>query len=134
MGSADVDKDASTSEMPPHTLRISPFYLGIFEVTQSQYQEVMGNNPSYFSATGSGRDKVAGQSTGQYPVENVSWLDAVRFCNALSKKDGLTLFYQVNGDKVEISDRKGPGYWAAHRGGMGICLPGRENDEVFLRQ
>ncbi len=110
MGSPDEDKEASTNEMPPHTVRINPFYLGMTEVTQTQYQEVMGNNPSYFSATGAGRDKVAGQSTGHYPVENVSWLDAVRFCNALSMKDGFTPFYQVNGGKVEIPDRKGPGY------------------------
>ena len=48
----------------------------------------MGKNPSYFSATGGGKDKVAGQSTGQHPVENVSWLDAVKFCNKLSEREG----------------------------------------------
>jgi formylglycine-generating enzyme required for sulfatase activity len=48
------------------------FYLGVHEVTQAQYEAVLGNNPSYFSATGGGKDEVAGQPTGQHPVENVS--------------------------------------------------------------
>ena len=111
MGSPDDDKDADADEKPQHKVRITqPFYLGVYEVTQAQYQAVMGNNPSCFSVNGGGKDKVAGQSTDQYPVEKVSWLDAVRFCNALSRKDGLNPFYEVNGEKVEIPDRNGPGY------------------------
>jgi formylglycine-generating enzyme required for sulfatase activity len=109
MGSPEGDKDAATTEMPPHTLRISPFSLGVTEVTQAQYEGVVGNHPSYFSGTGAGRDKV-GRSTAQYPVENVSWLEAARFCNALSEKDGFTPYYQISGEKIEIPDREGPGY------------------------
>ena len=74
-----------------------PFYLGVYEVTQAQYEAVMGNNPSYFSATGEGKDRVAGQSTDQYPVETVSWLDAVKFCNKL-ERDG--------GTKAVLRDRR----------------------------
>jgi len=108
MGSPEPD--APPEQKPQHKVRISPFYLGIYEVTQAQYQAAMGNIPSYFSSTGGGKDKVAGRSTDQYPVEGVSWLDAVRFCNALSKKDGLTPFYEVNGRNVAIPARKGSGY------------------------
>ncbi len=111
MGSPDDDAAASGWEKPPHRVRITlPFYLGIYEVTQGQYQAVAGNNPSHFSSTGGGRELVGGQLTAQDPVENVSWLDAVRYCNALSKKDGLAGYYRIKGDKVECPDVKGSGY------------------------
>ncbi len=110
MGSADDEKDVDPDEKPPHKVRISPFFLGVTEVTQSQYEAVIGHNPSYFSETGGGKDKVADQATGQHPVEHVSWFDAVEFCNVLSEKAGLTLFYRVNGKNVEVPDRKGLGY------------------------
>ena len=48
-----------------------PFGLGVYEVTQEQYQQVMGTNPSKFKAP-------------QNPVERVSWTDAVEFCRKLS--------------------------------------------------
>jgi len=90
MGSPDDDKEAGGNEKPQHRVRTTrPFYLGVHEVTQTQYKAVMGNNPSFFSSTGGGKDKVVGQPTDQDPVENVSWLDAVVFCNKLSEKDGL---------------------------------------------
>jgi formylglycine-generating enzyme required for sulfatase activity len=91
MGSAEGDDD----EKPPHPVTISkPFYLGVHEVTQAEYQAVMGTNPSYFSAGGGGKDNVAGQSTDRHPVEQVSWKDAIAFCNALSVRDGLTPYYR----------------------------------------
>ena len=48
------------------------FYLGKTEVTQKEYEEVMGGNPSYFKGEG-------------VPVDRVSWYDAVEFCNALNE-------------------------------------------------
>jgi formylglycine-generating enzyme required for sulfatase activity/serine/threonine protein kinase len=91
MGSADGDDD----EKPPHPVKISKsFYLSIHEVTQGEYKEVMGNNPSWFSAGGDGKDKVAGQSTDRHPVEQVSWKDAIAFCNKLSGRDGLKPYYR----------------------------------------
>ena len=53
-----------------------PFYLGMYPVTQEEYQKVMGASPSEFSATGKGKDKVAGQDTKRFPVEMVSWQDS----------------------------------------------------------
>ena len=99
------------NEHPLHEVRITrPFYLGATEVTQAQYEAVMGNTPSHFSATGDGKDKVAGQSTGQHPVEQVSWLDAVKFCNKLSELEGRKPFYEINGETVQVPDWKAPGY------------------------
>jgi formylglycine-generating enzyme required for sulfatase activity len=60
------------------------FYLGMHEVTQAQYKKVMGKNPSYFSAGGGGKDKVKGIDTDDFPVENVSYDDAVELCKKLS--------------------------------------------------
>jgi formylglycine-generating enzyme required for sulfatase activity len=110
MGSADSDKDAENDEKPQHKVLISTFYISKTEVTQAQYQAVMGNNPSHFSPTGEGKEQVAGQPTDRYPVENVSWLDAIRFCNALSKKERLAPYYEVEGESVRVSDLKGLGY------------------------
>ena len=109
MGSPEGTGDED--EHPQHEVRITrPFYLGVTEVTQAQYEAVMGNNPSWFAATGFGKDKVAGQSTGQHPVENVSWLDAVKFCNKLSELEGRKPFYEIDGETVRVPDWKASGY------------------------
>ena len=109
MGSPDDEKDADNDEKPQHPVLITrPFYLGVHEVTQAQYRAVMGKYSSWFSATGGGRDKVAGPSTEQYPVESVSWLDAVTYCICLSEKEGLKPFYEISDESV--NHWKGPGY------------------------
>ncbi len=111
MGSPDDDEEAPGKEKPQHRVRITrPFYLGVHEVTQAQYTAVMGNNPSWFSSTGKGKDKVAGQSTDNRPVEQVSWLDAVEFCNKLSEKEGLKPFYELESGTARVPDWAGPGY------------------------
>lgn len=58
------------------------FYLGVTEVTQSQFEILMGKNPSLFRGS-----KVKGESGG-YPVESVTWNDAVEFCRRLSELPG----------------------------------------------
>jgi formylglycine-generating enzyme required for sulfatase activity len=69
-----------------HEVEITkPFLLGIHKVTQDQYKQVMDKNPSYFSDSGEGKDRVKGLDTRRFPVENVSWMDAQDFCEKLSK-------------------------------------------------
>jgi formylglycine-generating enzyme required for sulfatase activity len=66
------------SEKPVHEVEITKdFYIGQYEVTQAQYQEIMGENPSRL--TGSNN-----------PVEQVSWYDATEFCMKLSESEGKT--------------------------------------------
>ena len=60
-----------------HSVTVSNFYMSRYELTQKEYEEITGNNPSNFSGE-------------NLPVENISWLDAVAYCNARSEKDGLT--------------------------------------------
>lgn len=79
-----------------HPVQITqPFFLGRHEVTQAEFQSVMGTNPSWFAATGPGAKKAAGSSTTRFPVERVSWFDAVEFCIKLSKRDGLASNYEL---------------------------------------
>ena len=64
-------------EKPVHRVTVSrPFYLGVHEVTQAQYEKMMGSNPSHFR--GPGR-----------PVEDVTWNDAREFCRRLSVREGV---------------------------------------------
>jgi hypothetical protein len=72
------------------------FQLADIEVTQHLWTTVMGHNPTLDRR----RDK---------PVTDVSWLDAVRFCNALSEADGLFPAYVIDGRKVTL-DREADGY------------------------
>src|SRR5262249_11144338 len=60
---------------------------GVHEVTQKQYERIMGTNPSWFSREGNGKDKVFGMNTEDFPVEQVSWEDAVEFCKKLTEQD-----------------------------------------------
>lgn len=85
MGSNEEGKDYS----PAHGVRLSGFWMSKFEVTQKQYSEITGVNPCEGSKYGEGED---------LPVFNVSWYEAVEFCNALSKKNGLRPFYIISSD------------------------------------
>jgi formylglycine-generating enzyme required for sulfatase activity len=85
MGSPREEDKRRPDEGPQHEVKIrKPFYLGAYTVTQAEYKAVMGSNPSWFSATGGGKDKVDGLDTSRFPVENVSWDDAQKFCARLS--------------------------------------------------
>ena len=96
MGSPASEVERSAEEGPQHMVRISqPFYMGVYEVTQGEYEQVMGVNPSNFSKSNVGSSKLSGQDTSQFPVELVAWYDAIEFCNSLSAKDGLTAYYTL---------------------------------------
>ncbi len=87
MGTPDLDSEALRPEDAiPHRVRITRvFYIGKYEVTQQQFKEVMGINPSYHSA-GGGAGK--GVSANSLPVENVTWYEAEAFCKRLSSLAG----------------------------------------------
>jgi uncharacterized protein (TIGR02996 family) len=85
MGSPPTEHGRYPDESPRHRVRITrPFYLGRFQVTQEQYERVTGQRPSNFRHGGGGNDPVAGLDTSRFPVESVSWQDAVAFCLALT--------------------------------------------------
>ncbi len=74
-------------ERPRHRVELSAFWIGATEVTQAQYEAVMGENPSYFQGENGGVAK--------HPVENVNWFQAVAYCNRLSELEGLKPAYIV---------------------------------------
>jgi formylglycine-generating enzyme required for sulfatase activity len=85
MGAHAQEKDGQNFERPQHRVRIPrPFYLGAREVTQQQYPAVMRANPSAHSPAWAEKTKVKGLNTDHFPVENVSWEDARKFCEQLS--------------------------------------------------
>ena len=97
------------SEAPQHKVILTqPIYLGVNEVTQAEYEKVMGVNPFHFAPMGEGKDAVAGLDTGSHPVEMVSWIDAAEFCAKLSKQEELKPFYFRAGETITPLD--GTGY------------------------
>jgi formylglycine-generating enzyme required for sulfatase activity len=70
-------------EKPAHQAHVNGFYMDKFDVTQKSYEALMGTNPSKFK----GPDK---------PVERISWLNAVKYCNARSLKEGLKPCYDLD--------------------------------------
>jgi formylglycine-generating enzyme required for sulfatase activity len=78
--------DKIPSESPPHRVRITqPFYLGVYEVTQEEYERLSGQNPSQFSAHGKEAAKVSGVDTRRLPVEHVPFDDARQFAVRLGE-------------------------------------------------
>ena len=88
-GTFQMDGSDSGGTLRPVTLT-KGFYMGIYPVTQEQYEAVMGTNPSSFNTPAAGET-----DTKRRPVEVVTWYDAVEFCNKLSVAEGLTSTYTI---------------------------------------
>ncbi|MFI6856964.1 formylglycine-generating enzyme family protein [Streptomyces sp. NPDC050416] len=108
---ADVDTGIEMVGVPPGRVTLSDrrtqrswavdvasFRMSAVPVTQAWYAQVTGERPS--AARGE-----------RLPVEGVSWWDAVRFCNALSRAEGLTPVYRLRDDSESVGrDASGDGY------------------------
>jgi len=75
-----------------HQVTVNSFYMGIYEVTQREYQEVMGTNHSAFIGD-------------NLPVDYVSWYDAVEYCNRRSEREGLTPAYTIDKNRSDPNNR-----------------------------
>ena len=78
MGCGSWSDQCDNNEQPVHSVTVKGFWMGKYAVTQEQWQQIMGNNPSYF------------KHGGTYPVENVSWYDANHFIHTLNGRSNHT--------------------------------------------
>jgi formylglycine-generating enzyme required for sulfatase activity len=78
-----ADNGANNDEQQHQVTISKDYYLGVTEVTQGQYEKVMGVNPSHFQ-----KQVIRKSDSSMYPVERVSWDDAVEFCKRLSELPG----------------------------------------------
>jgi formylglycine-generating enzyme required for sulfatase activity len=92
MGSPANEPGRDNSEDPQRQVTVGSFYMGKYEVTQKEYQEVMGTNPSRFKGD-------------NLPVERVSWYDAIEYCNARSRKEGLTPAYTIDKNQKDPNNK-----------------------------
>jgi formylglycine-generating enzyme required for sulfatase activity len=74
---------------------VSDFYIGKYDVTQKEWVEVMGTNPSKFKGD-------------HLPVEMVSWYDSIEYCNRRSIKEGLRPYYNIEKHRKDPNNRPDP--------------------------
>lgn len=91
-------EDEYSFDSPSHEVFVASFYMSAYEVTQKDWQKVMGFNPSAHPGN-------------YFPVENVTWGQAMEYCNRLSQLEGLNPVYSFNfSDCRIICDWRSNGY------------------------
>ncbi|BCS53402.1 hypothetical protein GSVR_17100 [Geobacter sp. SVR] len=103
----DTFGDGASNELPSHQVTVGEFYIGKYEVTQGQWQAVMGSNPSSFSACGA-----------DCPVETVNWSDIQTFITTLNQQSGKNYRLPTEAE-WEYAARSG-GQSQAYSGGSDI--------------
>ena len=86
-GTSDQGSDCEEDEFPTRSVTVSPFYICRIEITQSQWENVMGTNIQQ-QATKAGTSFTRGTGA-DYPMYYVSWEEAKEFCERLSRQSGL---------------------------------------------
>ena len=92
----EQEADCFNDESPAHEVTVNSFYMGKYEVTQGEWESLMGENPSHFSDCGS-----------NCPVENVAWYGVVVYCNRLSEQAGLTPCYYSDNEFTNVYGKSG---------------------------
>ncbi|WP_435921408.1 formylglycine-generating enzyme family protein [Paenibacillus sp. DYY-L-2] len=83
---------SAKSNFSGKSVTLSGFYIGKYEVTQKEWVEIMGSNPSEF----------VGENL---PVEMVSWYQVLEYCNQRSIKEGLTPFYNIDKERQDPNNK-----------------------------
>lgn len=86
-------------EKPEHSVKINDFYISKYEITQGEYQNTIDTNPSWYKFINI-----------DYPVTDITWDDAIEFCNKLSIKDGIEPYYILAKDSEVKINYESKGY------------------------
>ena len=92
MGAPANEAERYPSDGPPHPVTLRPFQIGVYEIMHRQFKKVMEDPSGLMDLRGRPDDG---------PVQNLSWYEAVQFCNAMSKQAGLPEYYQLNNPRQE---------------------------------
>jgi sulfatase modifying factor 1 len=102
-----TDEESLIEEGPQHPVTVSAFECMRFPVTRSLYVAVTGTDPmqrysAYLAQTGGtgGKHDLYSKTPDERPVFRLTWLEAIRFCNALSAQFGLSPCYEIRGDDI----------------------------------
>ncbi len=116
MGSPDDEHGHNHYEGPLHPVRITkPFWLGACEVTQAEYQRMMGVHKRKPHLVDGPVDKTEKLDPPSFPADEVTWYMAAEFCNRLSIEEGLPAYYRIAPPEPgvlysRVDDLGGPGY------------------------
>jgi formylglycine-generating enzyme required for sulfatase activity len=120
MGASPDDMDASDNEKPAHKVKITkPFYMGKYPVTQKQWIDIMGNNPSIFVEK---KIITSNKPLENHPVESISWNDVQEFLKKLNKKEGKNYRLPTEAEWE----------YAARAGSTTKYYSGNEIDDAYL--
>jgi uncharacterized repeat protein (TIGR02543 family) len=106
-GGSYPDRERGAAEDAAHWVGLSGFWMGKYEITQKEWMDAMGSttNPSYFQ-----NSPASGETQDKRPIENISWYEALIFCNRLSIAEGLTPVYSMKtGSNAETTNPTGWG-------------------------
>jgi formylglycine-generating enzyme required for sulfatase activity len=111
MGSPVYELGRNSGEIQ-HRVRISSFFIAKYQVTQKEYEEVMGNNPSLLTGE-------------NFPVENINWFEAIDYCNRRSQQEGFTPVYTIDIVRIDLGNLNNTLRWLVtwNQGADGYRLP-----------